>query len=196
MNNITKIAVLTYLSLAPLPTLKSSSCVAEKSQEEQDYQSDLEKAHQFAQQTGNDYIIKKLLSSKKSIKKMDFDKDDQSLLILASLQNHPSVINFLLSAKADVNRRGRSGETALMAAACQQSTKATELLSYALLLAAGADPFLKDKYGDTAFSRAQKTGHGQKAYKLEVIHLVHIFINPHQDANIAKIIEGYVGLQE
>jgi len=224
MKNISKIAVLTYLSLAPLATLKSSSCVAKKSQEEQDYQDDLESTHQIADPGDKGRIVRKLLASKKSIKKMDAD---EALLVYFCYQdnpttNQPSTIRFLLSAKADVNKiDARSGMTALMVAAYHRSAEIPELLlaakanpnlkstyggytalmratmagikpSYALLLAAGADPFPKNQDGESALSFAKKAGHGQRTYKLTVTHLVHTLINPHQDANIAKIIASYV----
>jgi len=148
MNNITKIVVLTCLSLVPRATLKSACWSSEKIKEEQDYQSDLEKARQLAKQTyqqrGDHGPLLALLKYKKSIKKMELDKDDQSLLVTSCYQNQLSTIRFLLSAKADVDARSKFlGDTALMCAAEERSCEAVQLL-----LAAQANPNLKNKYAE------------------------------------------------
>jgi hypothetical protein len=70
-------------------------------------------------------------------------------LMHAIHKNHPGTIQALLAAGADVNARGRSGETALMMAAGYGDTPIVELL-----LDSGADPRAEALDGANALAMA------------------------------------------
>lgn len=126
------------------------------------------------------------------------EKNGNSALMLASFNGHTEAIKILLDAGADVNLRDAQGRTPLMFAASGPYPAAVRLLiergadlhavdtadrfnalMFAaaeglspvvdILLAAGADPKVKDKDNDTAANFARQRGFTALADKLQTL---------------------------
>lgn len=78
----------------------------------------------------------------------------QTALLIAASTGHESVVNLLLSNRADPNHSNQSGETALLLASSGGHEPVVQLL-----LKNGADPHISDNDGNTALFLAAGEGH-------------------------------------
>ena len=89
--------------------------------------------------------------------------DGESLLLLATANNHPKTVQMLLDQGANPNLADHEGQTPLMIAAAQDLDQLINAL-----LTAGADPALTDAKGATALDHARSAGAEKAAARLTV----------------------------
>ena len=85
-------------------------------------------------------------------------KQNNSLLMLASLAGKPRLVRELLASGVEINQQNESGETALMIAAVRGNQTIVELLIFA-----GADLQLRNREELSAYQIALNSGHQQVA---------------------------------
>jgi ankyrin repeat protein len=119
-----------------------------------------------AANSGNTNVVKLLLSKGANVnaksgskltdvKNGPIEKGNFTALLLASELGNPEMIKVLLDAGADVNAKDVAGMTPLMFVVASDHSHPEAL---ALLLAKKPDLAAKNKYGETAFDWARKTG--------------------------------------
>lgn len=115
-----------------------------------------ESAVSAAAEQGNIEIIKALFAA--GAKLVEQDCPDSSPLWEASQQGHAEVVAFLLSMKADVHFKAGNGSTPLLSAISgpliEKGPKGDVGKTAELLLDAGSDPNVENKFGQTPLSLA------------------------------------------
>lgn len=129
---------------------------------------------------GNTEVVKELLKAKADVNKQCVKCWNMSALMGAAAYDHADVVQLLLDKRADVNLQGNEQYTALDYVAHNKGS--LEIVQK--LLKAGADPNIKNQYGDTAL---------MLAIDKENLHLVPPLLKAGADAN-AESNAGFVPL--
>ena len=129
---------------------------------------------------GHTEVVEELLKARADVNKQCIKCWNMSALMGAAAYNHLDIVQLLLDKRADVNLQGNEQYTALDYVAHNEGS--LEIVQK--LLKAGADPNIKNQYGDTALTLA---------IDKENLHLVPTLLKAGADAKVESN-DGFVPL--